>query len=130
MPHAPLDVGTGGAYSMDLTLPGLTTIPIGGLIGVLLGLLGGGGSILAVPALVFGIPGDTITAINGEAVKPEEYWKLDRAPEPRVQDGRLVYGLGALKNVGVDAMELIVRGRGSRPFATVFDMARKSMMVG
>jgi predicted acetyltransferase len=30
-------VGTGGAYSMDLTLPGLTTIPIGGLtaIGVL-----------------------------------------------------------------------------------------------
>lgn len=24
-------------------------------------------------------PGDTITAINGEAVQPEEYWKLDRA---------------------------------------------------
>jgi predicted acetyltransferase len=27
-------VGTGGAYSMDLTLPGLTTIPIGGLTAI------------------------------------------------------------------------------------------------
>ncbi|MCF2906523.1 DNA polymerase III subunit alpha [Octadecabacter sp. CECT 8868] len=45
-----------------------------------------------------------------------------------VQDGTLVYGLGALKNVGVDAMGLIVEGRtadGGKPFATLFDLARR-----
>jgi DNA polymerase III subunit alpha len=67
-----------------------------------------------------------------------------------VRDGALVYGLGALKNVGVDAMQLIVQARqGSqgaahppssslgtpsamtpvraeeRPFATLFDFARR-----
>jgi DNA polymerase III subunit alpha len=42
-----------------------------------------------------------------------------------VQDGALVYGLGALKNVGVDAMQMIVDGRGDRPFATLFDLARR-----
>ncbi|MBU2991859.1 DNA polymerase III subunit alpha [Octadecabacter sp. 1_MG-2023] len=45
-----------------------------------------------------------------------------------VQDGTLVYGLGALKNVGVDAMGLIVDGRtadGGKPFATLFDLARR-----
>jgi DNA polymerase-3 subunit alpha len=42
-----------------------------------------------------------------------------------VKDGALVYGLGALKNVGVDAMRLLVEGRGDKPFATLFDMARR-----
>ncbi|MFN4056563.1 MAG: DNA polymerase III subunit alpha [Roseinatronobacter sp.] len=42
-----------------------------------------------------------------------------------VQDGALVYGLGALKNVGVDAMQMIVDGRGGRPFTTPFDLARR-----
>ncbi|WP_308916016.1 DNA polymerase III subunit alpha [Jannaschia sp. LMIT008] len=42
-----------------------------------------------------------------------------------VRDGALVYGLGALKNVGVEAMELIVGGRADRPFATLFDLARR-----
>ena len=42
-----------------------------------------------------------------------------------VRDGKLVYALGALKNVGVDAMRLIVEGRGGKPFATVFDLARR-----
>ncbi|QFS84200.1 DNA polymerase III subunit alpha [Roseivivax sp. THAF40] len=64
-----------------------------------------------------------------------------------VQDGALVYALGALKNVGLDAMRLIVEGRGGaahppgrassqdgartpetaeeRPFATVYDLARR-----
>jgi len=42
-----------------------------------------------------------------------------------VQDGRLIYALGALKNVGVDAMRLIVAGRGGKPFATLFDLARR-----
>jgi len=42
-----------------------------------------------------------------------------------VQDGVLVYGLGALKNVGVEAMRLIVEGRGAKPFATLFDLARR-----
>ncbi|TCO73852.1 DNA polymerase III subunit alpha [Rhodovulum euryhalinum] len=42
-----------------------------------------------------------------------------------VRDGKLVYALGALKNVGVEAMRLIVEGRGDRPFATLFDLARR-----
>ena len=46
-----------------------------------------------------------------------------------VQDGALIYGLGALKNVGVEAMKLIVEGRQDegrdKPFATLFDFARR-----
>ncbi len=42
-----------------------------------------------------------------------------------VTDGALVYGLGALKNVGVEAMRLVVDGRGDKPFATLFDLARR-----
>ena len=42
-----------------------------------------------------------------------------------VRDGAVVYGLGALKNVGVDAMQLIVTARGEDPFATLFDFARR-----
>ena len=53
-----------------------------------------------------------------------------------VRDGALVYGLGALKNVGVEAMKLIVdarkveapdqvRGVVEKPFATLFDLARR-----
>jgi DNA polymerase-3 subunit alpha len=42
-----------------------------------------------------------------------------------VAEGALVYALGALKNVGVEAMKLIVEGRGDKPFATVFDVARR-----
>ncbi len=56
------------------------------------------------------------------------------APTFTVEDGRILYALGALKNVGVDAMRLIHEGRlldprapekGSRPFATLFDLARR-----
>jgi len=42
-----------------------------------------------------------------------------------VSDGQLVYALGALKNVGVEAMRLITEARGARPFATLFDLARR-----
>ncbi|MEM9344295.1 MAG: DNA polymerase III subunit alpha, partial [Pseudomonadota bacterium] len=42
-----------------------------------------------------------------------------------VTDGKLVYGLGALKNVGIEAMNLVVEGRGDKPFATLFDLARR-----
>ena len=42
-----------------------------------------------------------------------------------VKDGKVVYALGALKNVGVDAMRLIVEARGDKPFATLFDLARR-----
>jgi DNA polymerase-3 subunit alpha len=42
-----------------------------------------------------------------------------------VRDGVLHYALGALKNVGVEAMRLIVEGRGEKPFATLFDFARR-----
>ncbi|MFB2532440.1 DNA polymerase III subunit alpha [Paracoccus sp. p3-h83] len=42
-----------------------------------------------------------------------------------VADGKIVYALGALKNVGVDAMRLIVRARGERPFADLHDFARR-----
>ncbi len=42
-----------------------------------------------------------------------------------VRDGALIYGLGALKNVGVDAMQMIVRARCERPFVNLFDVARR-----
>ncbi|MCK0168923.1 DNA polymerase III subunit alpha [Jannaschia sp. S6380] len=42
-----------------------------------------------------------------------------------VADGKLVYGLGALKNVGIEAMALVVEGRGDAPFATLYDFARR-----
>ncbi|MDJ0639979.1 MAG: DNA polymerase III subunit alpha, partial [Paracoccaceae bacterium] len=42
-----------------------------------------------------------------------------------VTDGKLVYALGALKNVGVEAMKLIVEAREEKPFATLFDFARR-----
>ena len=42
-----------------------------------------------------------------------------------VKDGALHYGLGALKNVGVEAMKLIVDARGDKPFVTLFDVARR-----
>ncbi len=42
-----------------------------------------------------------------------------------VIDGKLVYALGALKNVGVEAMNLVVEGRGDEPFVNLFDFARR-----
>ncbi len=42
-----------------------------------------------------------------------------------VSEGRVVYALGALKNVGVEAMKLITEGRGRKPFSTLFDLARR-----
>ncbi len=46
-----------------------------------------------------------------------------------VKDGRLVYALGALKNVGVEAMRLITAARreggSEKPFASLFDFARR-----
>lgn len=46
-----------------------------------------------------------------------------------VKDGKVVYGLGALKNVGIEAMKLVVEGRKvdgvDKPFATLFDFARR-----
>ncbi|WP_212525064.1 DNA polymerase III subunit alpha [Actibacterium sp. MT2.3-13A] len=43
----------------------------------------------------------------------------------KVAEQKLVYGLGALKNVGVEAMKLIVEGREGKPFATLYDFARR-----
>lgn len=42
-----------------------------------------------------------------------------------VSAGRLVYALGALKNVGPEAMRLVVAARGDRPFVSLFDLARR-----
>ena len=46
-----------------------------------------------------------------------------------VKDGKILYALGALKNVGVEAMKMIVEGRqtekGEKPYATLFDLARR-----
>ncbi len=42
-----------------------------------------------------------------------------------VKDSCVVYALGGLKNVGTDAMRLIVDGRDGQPFATLFDFARR-----
>ena len=46
-------------------------------------------------------------------------------PQFTVRDGALVYALGALKNVGVEAMRLFTQGRGETPFVTLFDLARR-----
>ncbi|PQO23034.1 DNA polymerase III subunit alpha [Rhodobacteraceae bacterium WD3A24] len=43
-----------------------------------------------------------------------------------VSEGRLVYALGALKNVGVEAMRLIVDARDGKAFATLYDFARRA----
>ncbi len=47
----------------------------------------------------------------------------------KVVEGALVYALGALKNVGIEAMKLVVDGRKTdgveKPFATLFDFARR-----
>ncbi len=46
-----------------------------------------------------------------------------------VREGKLIYALGALKNVGVEAMRLVTEGRKvdgvDKPFATLFDVARR-----
>ncbi|MEO3415494.1 DNA polymerase III subunit alpha [Roseovarius sp. CAU 1744] len=42
-----------------------------------------------------------------------------------VRGGALHYALGALKNVGVEAMKLITEGRGDKEFATLYDFARR-----
>ena len=42
-----------------------------------------------------------------------------------VKEQKLVYGLGALKNVGSEAMQLIVEGRDGKPFSTLYDIARR-----
>lgn len=42
-----------------------------------------------------------------------------------VRDKTLRYALGAVRNVGVDAMRLIEEARGDAPFATLFDFARR-----
>ncbi|PZO65458.1 MAG: DNA polymerase III subunit alpha, partial [Paracoccus denitrificans] len=42
-----------------------------------------------------------------------------------VHEGRIVYALGALKNVGVEAMRTLVRARGDTPFADMTDFARR-----
>ena len=42
-----------------------------------------------------------------------------------VADGKIVYALGALKNVGAEAMRLLTDARGEKPFATLFDLARR-----
>ncbi len=42
-----------------------------------------------------------------------------------VKEGAVVYALGALKNVGVEAMKLIVEARGDKPFRDLYDFARR-----
>ena len=42
-----------------------------------------------------------------------------------VRDGRVVYAMGALKNVGVEAMKMIVHERRERSFMNLFDFARR-----
>ena len=42
-----------------------------------------------------------------------------------VVDGALVYALGALKNVGIEAMRLITEARGDKSFVSLFDFARR-----
>ena len=46
-------------------------------------------------------------------------------PTFSVSEGRIVYALGALKNVGVEAMRTLVAARGDRPFRDLTDFARR-----
>ena len=43
----------------------------------------------------------------------------------KVVDGALVYALGALKNVGVEAMRLVQDARDGKPYVSLFDFARR-----
>ncbi|MCC6305573.1 MAG: DNA polymerase III subunit alpha, partial [Rhodobacteraceae bacterium] len=47
------------------------------------------------------------------------------AAEFAVAGGRILYALGALRNVGPAAMKGIVEARGDRPFASLADLARR-----
>jgi DNA polymerase-3 subunit alpha len=47
------------------------------------------------------------------------------APTFSVQNGAVIYALGALKGVGVEAMRLVTVARGNAPFTTLFDVARR-----
>ena len=49
-------------------------------------------------------------------------------PTFSVDQGRIVYALGALKNVGLEAMRQLVAARGERPFADLTDFARRVPM--
>ncbi len=42
-----------------------------------------------------------------------------------VVEGQIVYALGALKNVGVEAMKMIVEARAGQAFVSLFDFARR-----
>ncbi|MFN3937854.1 MAG: DNA polymerase III subunit alpha [Gemmobacter sp.] len=42
-----------------------------------------------------------------------------------VSEGRIVYALGAIKNVGVEAMRMIETARGDRPFSDLADLAAR-----
>ncbi|MFV0335970.1 MAG: DNA polymerase III subunit alpha, partial [Tropicimonas sp.] len=42
-----------------------------------------------------------------------------------VEEGQILYALAALKNVGLEAMHMIVAARGEAPFVTLFDFARR-----
>ncbi|MEO0912152.1 MAG: DNA polymerase III subunit alpha, partial [Pseudomonadota bacterium] len=42
-----------------------------------------------------------------------------------VKEGKILYALGALKNVGVEAMRMIVAAREAGPFRDLFDFARR-----
>ncbi|MEL7126283.1 MAG: DNA polymerase III subunit alpha, partial [Pseudomonadota bacterium] len=43
----------------------------------------------------------------------------------KVVEGALVYALGALKNVGIEAMRLVQAAREDKPFVNLFDFARR-----
>lgn len=40
-----------------------------------------------------------------------------------VQDGKILYGLRAIRNIGTDTIKIIVDGRDNRPFTSLFDFA-------
>ena len=42
-----------------------------------------------------------------------------------VSEGKILYALGALKNVGAEAMRMVTKARGDKPFVTLFDFARR-----
>ncbi|RKS76729.1 hypothetical protein BZB76_2087 [Actinomadura pelletieri DSM 43383] len=94
----------------------LTTLALGAVIGVLLGLLGGGGSILAVPALVYGAGLPLASAVpasllvvgisSATAVLPRV-----RAGQVRWRIAAIFGGAGAAAAFGGAALNRLLPGR-------------------
>ncbi len=88
-----------GTLMLPMTI--LLAVLLGGLIGLSLGMLGGGGSILTVPALVYALGQDPHTAVSASLVivglnAATGAWFHRRAGHVRLKDAGVFGGVGLL----------------------------------